>query len=119
MEIKIIPKSKLRILDNTLNHKKKLVDLIEYHKGGSECMPLLSKRMGSASLFAFDTGQCLCEHIPANDAMIYIVEGAADVTISGKKVILKQGEMILLPANKPHSFIASVPFKMLLVIIKL
>lgn len=119
MEINLNSNSILRLPDNVLSGKKNLSDLIEYTKNGSEFVSIMSKRMGSVTLLAYDAGQNLCEHIPANDSMVYIVEGTANIRLPAKNIIVQLGEMILLPANMPHSFFANVPFKMLLVIIKL
>jgi quercetin dioxygenase-like cupin family protein len=70
------------------------------------------------TLFAFDEGQGLSEHTAPFDAMVYSLEGEVEITISGKKFLLKKGEMIIMPANEPHALKATKQFKMLLTMIK-
>ncbi|MGC8935855.1 MAG: cupin domain-containing protein [Candidatus Methanomethylicaceae archaeon] len=74
--------------------------------------------MESVKLFAFDISQGLSEHTAPYDAMIYVLEGNAEVAISGKSHTLEEGEYIVMPANIPHSVKALSKFKMLLVMIK-
>jgi quercetin dioxygenase-like cupin family protein len=69
-------------------------------------------------LFAFDAGQGLSEHTAPFDAMVQVLDGEGEVTIQGKVVMVKQGEMIVMPAGKPHALRAIKRFKMLLVMIK-
>ena len=52
------------------------------------------------------------------DALVNVLDGEAEVVISGKSYILKAGEMIIMPANKPHSLKANPQFKMLLIMIR-
>jgi len=73
---------------------------------------------GTVTLFAFDRGQGLSEHTAPFDALVYILDGEAVVNISGNDHIVKQGEMIIMPAHKPHSLRAETRFKMLLVMVK-
>ncbi|MEW6075801.1 MAG: cupin domain-containing protein [Candidatus Omnitrophota bacterium] len=47
-----------------------------------------------------------------------MLDGQAEITISGKPFIVKKGEMIIIPAHKPHSLKAEEKFKMLFVMIK-
>jgi quercetin dioxygenase-like cupin family protein len=60
----------------------------------------------------------LSEHTAPFDAMVYIVDGEAEITVAGKKVVLKKGETVIFPANKPHALQAIKQFKMLLIMIK-
>jgi len=69
-------------------------------------------------LFAFDENQGLSEHTAPFDAMVYVLDGEVEVTISGKPIVLKQGEMTIMPANKTHALLAKTRFKMLLTMIK-
>lgn len=70
------------------------------------------------TLFAFDEGQGLSEHTAPYDALVYVIDGEVSVTISGKPVKLKHGEMTIMPANHPHALHAVSRFKMLLIMIK-
>jgi quercetin dioxygenase-like cupin family protein len=70
------------------------------------------------TLFAFDRGQGLSEHTAPFDAMVCVLDGEAEITISGKKHRVRKGETIIMPANEPHALDAVERFKMLLVMIK-
>ena len=65
-----------------------------------------------------DKGQELSEHTAPYDAMAYNIEGKVEITISGKPFVLNGGEMIIMPASKPHSLRAVERFKMVLIMIR-
>lgn len=92
--------------------------LLDYQDGAVVSREIIKKDTGTVTLFAFDKGQGLSEHTAPFDALVYIVDGAAEITVSGKPHKVKKGEMIILPANKPHALKATKKFKMLLVMIK-
>ena len=92
--------------------------MVDYQEGSIVSRTLLDKKTGSVTLFAFDKGQRLSEHTAPFDAMVYVLEGEAEITISGRPYRLKEGEMIIMPANEPHAVNAPKKFKMLLVMIK-
>jgi quercetin dioxygenase-like cupin family protein len=101
-----------------VNEAKALIDLLEYQAGSVVSKTLIDKATGTLTLFAFDQGQGLSEHTAPFDAVVYIIGGEAEITISGKAQRVKQGEMIVMPANKPHALRAVRKFKMMLVMIK-
>jgi quercetin dioxygenase-like cupin family protein len=78
----------------------------------------MKKESGTVTLFAFGKGQGLSEHTAPFDAMVYVLEGVAEVTISGNPHKVEEGEFIVLPAKKPHSLNATEDFKMLLTMIR-
>jgi len=96
----------------------RLVDLIDYQEGSVVSRTIVDKETGTVTLFAFDEGQGLSEHTAPFDALVYTLDGAVEVIISGKKFPLKTGEMIIMPANKPHALKATKRFKMLLTMIR-
>jgi quercetin dioxygenase-like cupin family protein len=96
----------------------KLSDLIDYQGDSVVSRTVIDREAGTVTLFAFDKGQGLSEHTAPYDAMVYIVEGNAEVTISGKPFKVKQDEMIIMPANEPHALSAVTRFKMLLTMIR-
>jgi len=96
----------------------RLVDLIEYQDASVVSRTLIDKKAGTVTLFAFDEQQGLSEHTAPYDAMVQIIDGEAEVTILGTTHYLKEGEMIIMPANKPHALRAIKKFKMLLTMIK-
>jgi len=92
--------------------------LIGYQEGSVVSRTLIDKRAGTVTLFAFDEKQGLSEHTAPYDALVYVLDGEVEVTISGKSIMLKQGEVTIMPANEPHSLAAKTKFKMLLTMIK-
>jgi quercetin dioxygenase-like cupin family protein len=103
---------------NLAEQARNLSSLIGYQEGAVVSRTIIDKKAGSVTLFAFDRNQGLSEHTAPFDAMVYIIEGEADVVISGKPIRLKKGEMTIMPANKPHSLSAVTRFKMLLTMIR-
>lgn len=79
---------------------------------------ILKKETGNISLFAFDKGEGLSEHTAPFDAVVYIVEGKADVIIDGKSNTLEANETIIMPANISHALMALEKFKMVLTMIR-
>jgi quercetin dioxygenase-like cupin family protein len=79
---------------------------------------LIGKKTGTVTLFAFDERQGLSEHTAPFNAMVQILDGEAEVIISGKSHRLTTGEMILMPANEPHALMATKTFKMILTMIR-
>jgi quercetin dioxygenase-like cupin family protein len=95
-----------------------LAGLIAYQKGSVVSRTIIDKKTGTVTLFAFDEEQRLSEHTAPFDALVYVLDGSVEVTMSGKPVVLKEGEMTIMPANKPHALAAKSKFKMLLIMIK-
>ena len=93
-------------------------DLIDYQEGAVVSRTILEKKVGTVTLFAFDEKQGLSEHTAPFDALVYLLEGEAEVTISGKPFHLKGGEMLIMPANQPHALKATHKFKMVLTMIR-
>jgi quercetin dioxygenase-like cupin family protein len=91
---------------------------LDYQDGAVVSREILKKSSGTVTLFAFDQGQGLSEHTAPFDALVQIVDGSAEISISGKSNRLKKGEMIIMPANEPHALKAIKKFKMILVMIK-
>jgi quercetin dioxygenase-like cupin family protein len=104
--------------DNLAGQVAGLTGLVEYQTGSIVSRTVIDKPTGTLTLFAFDKGQGLSEHTTPFDAMVYVFDGEAEVTISGKPLIVKQGEMVIMPANQPHALRAARRFKMMLVMIK-
>ena len=95
-----------------------LANIISYQEGAIVSRTLIDKEAGTLTLFAFDKGQGLSEHTAPYDALIQVFEGEAIVRISGKETSIKQGEIIIIPANHPHALSAMTRFKMLLTMIR-
>jgi quercetin dioxygenase-like cupin family protein len=96
----------------------KLRDLVAYQNGAVVSKTLVNEKAGTVTVFAFDEGQGLSEHTAPYDAMVIAVEGEVEVKISGESFDLKEGEMIIMPANKPHALKAVTRFKMILIMVR-
>ena len=96
----------------------KMNSFAEYQEGSIVSRTLIDKKAGTVTFFAFDEGQGLSEHVASFDALISVLDGEAEVAISEKSYHIKKGDMIILPANKPHALKAIKKFKMMLVMIK-
>jgi quercetin dioxygenase-like cupin family protein len=93
-------------------------DMVSYQAGSVVSRTLIDKPAGTITLFSFAEGQGLSEHTTPYDAMVYIIDGEAEIRISGEPFNLKAGDMIVMPANKPHALKAIQQFKMMLLMIK-
>jgi quercetin dioxygenase-like cupin family protein len=101
-----------------LDQPRKFADLIEYQEGSVVSRTIINKVEGTVTLFAFAEGQGLSEHTTPFDALVHILDGEAEVTISGKPFTLKKGEMVIMPANQPHALKAVARFKMILTMVR-
>ena len=97
----------------------RLTDMVNYQEGAVVSRTLLKRTTGTITLFAFDEGQGLSEHTTPFDAVAQVLEGDAEISVSGKPIRVEAGEAVLLPANQPHALKALSRFKMLLTMIRL
>ena len=95
-----------------------LAELVGYQNGSIVSREIVSQKTGSVTLFAFDEGQGLSEHTAPFDALVCLLDGEAEIAISGKPFRVKAGEMIIMPAHQPHALKAVKKFKMMLVMIR-
>ena len=103
---------------NIIGEEGNLVNLVDYQSGAVVSKEIIRKDKGTVTLFAFDKDQGLSEHTAPFDALVYVIEGLAEIYIAGKTHLLETGKAIVMPAGKPHSLKAVERFKMLLVMIK-
>ena len=92
--------------------------LVEYQEGSVVSRTILDKDAGTVTLFAFDASEGLSEHIAPYDALVVDIEGDVEIRIVEKINLLKEGDMMIMPANKPHALKALTRFKMMLVMIR-
>ena len=95
-----------------------LIGLVDYQDGSVVSRAIIDKKSGTVTLFAFDAGQGLSEHTAPFDALVYLLDGEAEVVISGKSLRLKEGEMVIIPADQPHALKAVKRFKMILIMVR-
>lgn len=98
-----------------VNH---LLELVNYQDGAVVSRTLVHRATGTVTLFAFDEGQGLSEHTAPFDALAHVLEGSAEIVVSGKPLRTNAGEAVLMPANQSHSLKAITRFKMLLTMIR-
>ena len=96
----------------------KIADLVSYQEDSVVSRQITKADAGNVTLFAFDTGQELSEHTAPYDALVHILDGTAEISISGQIYTLSAGDAIVMPANQPHAVKASNRFKMLLTMIR-
>ncbi|QWV93845.1 cupin domain-containing protein [Geomonas oryzisoli] len=95
-----------------------LVNLAGYQDGAVVSRTVIDKPVGTITAFAFDAGEGLSEHTAPYDAFVQVLDGEAEINIEGTAHNVSAGEIIIMPANKPHSLRAVKRFKMLLVMIR-
>ena len=105
-------------MSSIVGNPAQLKDLIDYQSASVVSKTLIDKKVGTVTLFAFDKGQGLSEHTAPFDATVYIIDGMAEISIAGDTNLVNKGEIIIMPADKPHSLKAKERFKMLLIMIK-
>jgi quercetin dioxygenase-like cupin family protein len=96
----------------------RLIGLVNYQEGSVVSRTLVNRGAATVTLFAFDEGQGLSEHTSPFDAVAHVLEGDAEIAVSGKPLRTTAGEAVLMPANQPHSLKALTKFKMLLLMIR-
>ncbi len=104
--------------DEKLLNGTNAAGLVEYQEQSIVSRTLIARPTGTVTLFAFDAGQGLSEHTAPFNALVYILDGKAEVTVSGVSHQVSAGEIILLPAGEPHALQAQERFKMLLIMIR-
>lgn len=100
------------------SQKLSMLDLVSYQEGSVVSRQITKTEAGNVTLFAFDAGQELSEHTAPYDALVHVLEGEAEIHISGQPYLLSGGEAIIMPADEPHALRATQKFKMLLTMIR-
>ena len=95
-----------------------MASLVNYQAGSVVSRTIMKRPMGTVTLFAFDEGEGLSEHTAAFDALAHVLEGDAEITISGKAVRSMACDAVLMPAHQPHALKAITKFKMVLTMIR-
>jgi len=104
--------------DDLIGRTLNMAELVDYQDGSVVSRTVVERDTGTVTLFAFGAGQGLSEHTAPFDALVYVVDGAARITIGGDEHTVKAGEMLIMPADVAHALQAEEAFKMLLVMIR-
>ena len=95
-----------------------LAEMVTYQPGQVVSRTVSQNKLGSLTLFAFPEGEGLSTHTTPADALVYILDGEAQIEIGDAEMVVAAGESVIMPANVLHALMAQVPFKMLLIIVK-
>lgn len=104
--------------DQNIVKEIEITSMIDYQENSVVSRELIRKKTGTVTLFAFDKGQGLSEHTAPFDAIVHVLEGEVEVSISSKLHVLSAGQLIIMPANEPHALKAIERFKMMLIMIR-
>lgn len=104
--------------EKTIPEVLDLKNLLSYQDEAIVSRTIIQKKVGTVTLFAFDKGQGLSEHTAPFDALVQVLDGEVEISISGKPYPAKAGEFIIMPANEPHALKAVSRFRMLLTMIR-
>ncbi len=105
-------------MENLFAKKIKLADLVAYQSEAIVSRTIIDKPSGTFTIFSFDRGQGLSEHTAPYDAVVLVLDGTVEINIAGKLSQAEAGDMIIMPANQPHSLKAVDKFKMALIMIR-
>jgi len=115
-----IPFHKKNIMTGSFESSKvyDLKSMVDYAAGSTVSKIIIRNEKGNLTLFAFDKGQNLSEHTAPFDAIVQVLDGTGKIIIEGKEHMVREGQVIIMPANIPHALEATEKFKMLLIMIK-
>ena len=112
------PNKNKKAEEKLVGQAARLADLVDYQTDSVVSRTLINKKTGTVTLFAFDKGQGLSEHTTPFEALVFLLDGEAEIVISGQPLCAKEGQMVIMPANQPHSLRAVRKFKMTLIMIR-
>lgn len=92
--------------------------LVDYAEGRVVSRTLAQQPTANVTLFSFPPGEGISTHSSPGDALVYVIDGEAQVTIGDTTHTVAAGQAIAMPAGIPHGLEAEKPFKMLLVVVK-
>ncbi len=94
------------------------VEIIEYLPNSVVIKTILKKSTGNISVMSFDSGEGLTEKTTPFDTFAQIIDGKAEIVISGESNYLETGQSIVIPAHAPNFVKSNGRFKMILTVIK-
>ena len=95
-----------------------MADLVDYQEGRVVSLTLVQNEGLTLTLFAFGKGEGVSTHSAPGDAMVYIIDGTAEITIGDEKLIARTGQTVVMPSDIPHGLDAIENFKMMLILVK-
>jgi len=112
------PIKKQKAPGQLLGQAHHVLSLVDYQTGAIVSREIISQPTGTVTVFAFDEGQQLSEHTAPFDALAIVIDGEAEIMISGRRHRLAEGEMIIMPAQEPHALKAVEKFKLILIMVR-
>lgn len=94
-----------------------LADQIHAEPGQIVSKTLAQNKAVSLTLFAFSKGEEISTHDSTGDAMVHVIDGTGQFTVDNVEHICKAGDVLVMPAKKPHAVFAKEDFKMLLTVV--
>lgn len=91
--------------------------LVQYQEGQVISRTLAQGKNLSVTLFAFAKGEEISSHSSGGDALVYILDGQAKITVGDDDFSVAKGQSIVMPAGIPHALLAEEKFKMLLLVV--
>ncbi len=95
-----------------------LAKLVDYQSGKVISLTFVQNEALSMTLFAFAKGEGVSTHSAPGDAMVYILDGTAEITVGQTAMKAAAGQTVVMPADIPHGLEAVENFKMLLILVK-
>ena len=95
-----------------------LAGLVDLEEGKVNSVALAQTPGTKMTVFAIGAGEGMSAHAAPGDALVYVMEGAARITVEGVPHTLAAGQSIVMPAGAPHSVLGLEPLKMLLVVVR-
>jgi len=95
-----------------------LANETQYAPNGIVSRTLLRTGTLRTVLFGFAEGQELTEHTSTQQALVQILSGECEFSLSGTPRQLKAGDLLYMPPNLPHAVKATKQFSMLLTLSK-
>lgn len=92
--------------------------LVDYQPGRVVSLTLVQNEALTLTLFAFAKGEGVSTHSAPGDALVYILDGKASISIGEDTIAAKTGDAVVMPADIPHGLEADENFKMLLILVK-
>ena len=111
-------KRKMAFIKN-IDHEKvlNLASQITAAPGQIVSKTLAQNKAVSLTLFAFSKGEEISTHDSTGDAIVHVIEGVGQFTVDGVEHICTAGDVLVMPAKKPHAVFAKEDFKMLLTVV--
>jgi nitric oxide dioxygenase len=97
--------------------KHDLKNLIAYSEKGIVSKVIIKSEKINVSLFCMAKGTDISEHTSTREGTVYVIEGEGIFNLKKDSILMKEGILIHMKANEPHSIVAKQNTSFLLTII--